>query len=71
MEPHGFLSYLVKVAVQQGEYRVLGYQARQVRDQIHGADVVARFDAFVANPRPGEVYDLGGGREISLSMKPS
>jgi CDP-paratose 2-epimerase len=39
-----------------------------VRDQIHSADVIAAFDAFAADPRPGEVYNLGGGRQNSLSM---
>jgi CDP-paratose 2-epimerase len=65
---HGFLSYLVKVAAQDGEYTVFGYKAKQVRDQIHSSDVIAAFDAFAADPRPGEVYNLGGGRENSLSM---
>jgi CDP-paratose 2-epimerase len=64
----GFLSYLVKVAVSDAEYRVFGYKAKQVRDQIHSADVIAAFDAFAAAPRPGEVYNLGGGRENSISM---
>jgi CDP-paratose 2-epimerase len=69
VELHGFLSYLVKTAVQDGEYHVFGYKAKQVRDQIHSADVIAAFDAFASNPRPGEVYNLGGGRENSISMK--
>jgi CDP-paratose 2-epimerase len=65
---HGFLSYLVKVAVRNEEYTVFGYKGKQVRDQIHSADVVAVFDAFAANPRPGEVYNLGGGRENCASI---
>lgn len=65
---HGFLSYLVKVAVQDEEYTVFGYQGKQVRDQIHSADVLAAFEAFAAEPRPGEVYNLGGGRENSASV---
>src|SRR5947208_13574219 len=44
VELHGFLSYLVKVAAEDGEYRVFGYKAKQVRDQIHSADVIAAFD---------------------------
>ncbi len=28
----------------------------------------ARFEAFAANPRPGEVYNLGGDRANSISM---
>lgn len=65
---HGFLSYLVKVAKEGGTYTVFGYKGKQVRDQIHSADVIAAFDAFAENPRPGEVYNLGGGRENSASI---
>jgi CDP-paratose 2-epimerase len=68
VELHGFLSYLVKVAVRNDEYTVLGYKGKQVRDQIHSADVVAAFDAFFENPRAGEAYNLGGGRENSASI---
>ncbi|MDQ3516744.1 MAG: NAD-dependent epimerase/dehydratase family protein [Gemmatimonadota bacterium] len=68
VELHGFLSYLAKVAVKDEEYTVFGYKGKQVRDQIHSADVVAAFDAFAANPRPGEVYNLGGGRHNSASV---
>ena len=42
VELHGFLSYLVKVNVTSGLYRVFGYKAKQVRDNIHSLDV-ARF----------------------------
>jgi CDP-paratose 2-epimerase len=65
---HGFLSYLVKVAVNNETYSVFGYQGKQVRDQIHSQDVIAAFDAFAASPRPGEVYNLGGGRANSASV---
>lgn len=65
---HGFLSYLVKVAKAGETYTVFGYKGKQVRDQIHSADVVAAFLEFAANPRPGEVYNLGGGRENSASI---
>jgi CDP-paratose 2-epimerase len=30
--------------------------------------VVRAIEEFAANPRPGEVYNLGGGRENSISM---
>jgi CDP-paratose 2-epimerase len=39
-----------------------------VRDNIHGHDVVSAIEEFAANPRPGEVYNLGGGRANSISM---
>jgi len=68
VELHGFLSYLVKVAITGGTYSVFGYKAKQVRDNIHSHDVVRAIEAFAANPRPGEVYNLGGGRANGVSM---
>lgn len=68
VELHGFLSYLVKVALTGGTYSVFGYKAKQVRDNIHSHDVVRAMEEFAANPRPGEVYNLGGGRQNSVSM---
>src|SRR5215470_14735590 len=68
VELHGFLSYLVKVALTGGTYSVFGYKAKQVRDNIHSYDVVCAMEEFAANPRPGEVYNLGGGRGNSVSM---
>jgi CDP-paratose 2-epimerase len=68
VELHGFLSYLVKVAISDGTYSVFGYKAKQVRDNIHSYDVVRAIEQFAAAPRPGEVYNLGGGRENAISM---
>ena len=68
VELHGFLSYLVKVAMTGGTYTVFGYKGKQVRDNIHSHDVVRAIDEFAANPRPGEVYNLGGGRANSISI---
>src|SRR5882757_6244005 len=68
VELHGFLSYLVKVALTGGRYAVYGYKGKQVRDNIHSYDVVRAIEEFAANPRPGEVYNMGGGRENSISM---
>jgi CDP-paratose 2-epimerase len=68
VELHGFLSYLVKVAVQRGVYTIYGYKGKQVRDNIHSRDVVRAIEAFASNPRPGEVYNLGGGRDNSVSV---
>lgn len=65
---HGFLSYLVKVARAGEKYTIIGYKGKQVRDQIHSADVLAAFAEFTKKPRPGEVYNLGGGRENSASI---
>jgi CDP-paratose 2-epimerase len=68
VELHGFLSYLVKVALSGDTYTVYGYKGKQVRDNIHSFDVVRAFEEFARNPRPGEVYNLRGGRANSVSM---
>lgn len=68
VELHGFLSYLAKAAVYGIPYSVFGYKGKQVRDNIHSADVVAAFEAFIAKPRSGAVYNLGGGKTNSVSM---
>ena len=65
---HGFLSYLMKCAVSGREYVIYGYGGKQVRDNIHSHDLVRAFDAFHRAPRPGEVYNMGGGRGGSCSM---
>ena len=65
---HGFLSHLVKTAVRKKPYTVYGYKGKQVRDQIHSHDVVRAMEEFSKAPRPGEVYNLGGGRANSISV---
>lgn len=66
---HGFLAYLVKCARERIPYTVIGYNGRQVRDQIHAADVCLAMEAFHDNPKCGEVYNLGGGRGNSISVR--
>jgi CDP-paratose 2-epimerase len=68
VELHGFLSYLVSVALREEEYTVRGYKGKQVRDQIHCHDVLSAFWRFAQKPRPGEVYNIGGGRPNSASL---
>jgi CDP-paratose 2-epimerase len=68
VELHGFLSYLVKCNLERHEYRVFGYQGKQVRDNIHSLDVARFIASFVDAPRCGEVYNLGGGKANSISI---
>jgi CDP-paratose 2-epimerase len=67
-ELHGFLAYLLRCAVLGRPYTVYGHQGKQVRDNMHSADLVAAFEAFVDDPRPAAVYNIGGGRESHCSM---
>ena len=67
-ELHGFLAYMAKCKKMGKRYKVYGYKGKQVRDQIHAYDLVRAIDCFVRNPRPGEVYNMGGGRHSNVSV---
>ena len=68
VELHGFLNYLVAIALKEGPYTIYGYKGKQVRDQIHSGDVINAFWHFAQNPRPGEVYNMGGGKANAASL---
>lgn len=68
VELHGFLSYLIKCNLEDRSYTVFGYQAKQVRDNIHAFDVANFIAQFIDNPRVAEVYNIGGGKTNSISM---
>jgi CDP-paratose 2-epimerase len=66
---HGFLSYLMKCAINGNHYTVFGYKGKQVRDNIHSWDLVNMFWHFYQNPKAGEVYNAGGSRFSNGSMQ--
>lgn len=68
VELHGFLSYLVKCNLEGREYKIFGYQGKQVRDNIHSLDVARFMNAFIESPRVAEVYNIGGGKANSCSI---
>jgi CDP-paratose 2-epimerase len=65
---HGFLAYLMKCAATGKPYTVFGYKGKQVRDNIHSADLINAFYEFYKAPRSAEVYNTGGGRYSNCSM---
>jgi len=68
-ELHGFLAYLARCLVQGGEYTLIGYHGKQVRDNIHSYDYATAIFALCAEPpAPGTVYNIGGGRGNSVSI---
>jgi CDP-paratose 2-epimerase len=67
-EQHGFLSYLMKCAKEKKPYTIYGYKGKQVRDNIHAWDLVNAFWHYYQNPKKGEVYNLGGGPDRSVSV---
>lgn len=68
VEYHGFLSYLVKCFVYNKNYNVFGYKGKQVRDNIDSSDVASFTEFFINSPKSGEVYNIGGGKENSISI---
>jgi CDP-paratose 2-epimerase len=68
VELHGFLSYLIKCNIEEREYSVFGYKGKQVRDNIHSYDVARFIEEFIQAPRVAEVYNIGGGKENSVSI---
>jgi len=65
---HGFLAYLMRCTATGRPYTVFGYRGKQVRDNIHSADLISCFHHFFRKPRSGEVYNIGGGRFSNASM---
>jgi CDP-paratose 2-epimerase len=65
---HGFLAYLMNCVIAGEPYTVFGYKSKQVRDNIHSADLVRAFDEFFRRPRVAEVYNIGGGTFSNCSM---
>ena len=65
---HGFLAYLMKCAATGTPYTVFGYEGKQVRDNLHSADLVAAFLEFHTRPIAGAVFNMGGGRANSCSV---
>lgn len=67
-ELHGFLAYLTKCIKEGKMYKIFGFKGKQVRDQIHADDLASVFYHFIQNPRAGEVYNIGGGPDRSVSV---
>ena len=65
---HGFLSYLVKSCILNQSYTVIGYKGKQVRDNLHSNDLLKAFWEFIKKPKPGEVYNIGGGKYSNCSI---
>jgi CDP-paratose 2-epimerase len=65
---HGFLAYLAKCIAEGKEYIINGYKGKQVRDQIHVSDLILAIEEYRKDPRPGAVYNIGGGKECNISI---
>jgi len=71
VELHNWEPYFVKLALTGEELSIYGYEGYQVRDVIHARDLANLFRRYLESPSPGEVYNVGGGRENSISLRES
>ena len=60
--------YVIEVNLPKEKYYIYGYKGKQVRDNIHSYDVALFIDAFIKNPKIAEVYNLGGGKNNTISI---
>jgi CDP-paratose 2-epimerase len=65
---HGFLSYLCKSTMKGDSYEVIGNGGKQVRDNLHADDLAEAFARVVQGRIPSGVYNMGGGRDSSVSV---
>jgi CDP-paratose 2-epimerase len=68
VEEHNWIPYFFRKNLAKQVLSIFGYKGKQVRDIIHADDLVRAFDAWLDNPRGGEYYNMGGGRENSTSL---
>lgn len=68
VEMHNWEPYFVRKALTGDVLNIYGYGGYQVRDVIHARDLARLFFEFITNPKPGEVYNVGGGRKNSTSL---
>jgi CDP-paratose 2-epimerase len=68
VEKHNWEPLFVKKALTGETLTIYGYEGYQVRDVIHARDLARLFYEFIENPRPGEVYNIGGSRKNSISL---
>lgn len=71
VELHNWEPYFVKLALTGEELTIFGYEGYQVRDVIHARDLASLFLKYIESPRGGEVYNVGGGRQNSISLRES
>lgn len=70
---HGFLAHLMRCTALGLPYTVIGYEGKQVRDNLHADDLAQAFvmihDAFRSGvAEGGSSYNVGGGRFASCSV---
>ena len=58
------LSLIAHACLTGTEYLI----SKQVREIVSARDVAVLIEAFIRNPRPGEIYNVGGGKSETCSV---
>jgi len=68
VEQQNWLPFFYRKVLSGEKLSIYGYNGLQVRDLLHAHDLAKLFHKFIKNPKPGEVYNVGGGRNNSISL---
>ncbi|HRZ86542.1 MAG TPA: NAD-dependent epimerase/dehydratase family protein, partial [bacterium] len=68
VEMHNWEPFFMMRNLSGEPLNIYGYKGKQVRDVIHARDLALLFKEFIAKPKKGEVYNVGGGRKNSISL---
>lgn len=66
-EDQGWLAWFAIRFFQNKPVTIYG-DGKQVRDVLWVVDLIRAFEAFIERPRPGEVFNMGGGQKNTLSL---
>ncbi len=67
-ELQNWLPFFIKKALSGEKLTIFGYKGFQVRDLLHARDLAELFYSFVKKPVSGLVFNVGGGRNNSISL---
>ena len=67
VEDQGWVAWFTIAALTGKQITIYG-DGKQVRDVLYVTDLVAAFDAFLKSGLAGEVFNIGGGPENTLSL---
>ena len=66
-EDQGWLAWFAIRCHQRQPITIYG-DGKQVRDALFVTDLIGAYDAFIQSDRPSGVYNMGGGRDQTLSL---
>lgn len=66
-EEQGWVAWFIIAALLKKRIKIFG-NGKQVRDLLYVTDLIRAFEACINNPGQGEVFNIGGGTDNSVSL---